>query len=270
MIKTGLALVALLFLSWRATAWSITMVVEGISFPIGQNKQIELNFGDSKSIAAMDEFGRQCKLSSGELFPFLRDGETLWRLEGATEDSAPFCRNGFNFKIVEGRFTRVDHDFENIFKYYATQACSAQIESGQIRPLSDVEAQRIHDCFLKRKPVPIKDVYKSYLAGAKPSPPLSDACTRELLKPQNITIICPSSFKKLGDESVFRDVVVIKEGLHQIRGAGSNANNYILHPDFEGEIDLRGHSRVFHLPHQKCHSPDVFRGCVSVAGFPKL
>jgi hypothetical protein len=241
--------------------FSVSFTLEGLSFPVGDDRTIDLRFGDSKKFMATDEFGRRCLMDGGELIPFLRDGKTMWRLEG-TNEGGPMCRNGMTFKVENGRFLRVDHGFPGIFKYYATQSCTVGEEK---RALSDDEAQMIADCFLKRdKWATVKALYDWYMNTPEIKYPLREACTTQVLKHAGLTVECSNGFKRLGENSGFLDLVVLEKGNHVIRGAGSQASNYILHPDFSGEIDLRGHSYVFHLPRHKCSSPDVFRGCVSM------
>ena len=263
-------------------AASVQFELESFSFELSKDHSLELKFSDSQSIQAMDEFGRRCTLHSGTLIPFSRSGEELWRLENSGETGGSFCLDGMIFKInaSNGRFTRAEHGFREIFKYYASQSCSAvdgidlppprtNLEKPpKGRPLTNDETQMLYDCFIKRdKWATVKALFDWYMQVPDKKYALRELCTKHLLVHLNQTVICSSGFKKLGDDSVFLDVVVLKEGQHVIRGGGSGASTYILHPDFKGSVDLAGHSRVYHLPGQRCLSEDIFRGCVNTTVF---
>lgn len=261
-----------------ARAGAANLVLDSFSFPISENQTITLQFDAVQAIMAMDEFGRQCALSSGELKRFDRDGMELWRLENATGGGGS-CQNAMTFRIEAGRFRRVDHGFPEIFKYYATRSCEVferkPEEFERLRylgktatsglPLSADQTQMLADCFLKRdKWATVKAMQQLFAPTEAASPARREACTTHLLAHEDKTVFCTSAFKKLGDDSAFRDIVVLKEGRHVIRGGGSQAATYILHPDFQGEVDLAGHSTVYHLARQKCQSQDVFRGCKKI------
>jgi len=271
-------ILSMLLLSAQTRALTATAVIESLTFPVGPNQIIELQFGEPRGLNVTDEYGRRCLMEGGQLRPFLRDGETFWQLEGAPNLRGGACLSGMTFKIVNERFVRHDHGLPQILKYYATQSChvaegsdlpppKTNFEAPPVgRTLTDDEAQMVIDCFMKSDAwATVKGLYERYVIKTerKPQPPRREVCTTQILKSRGLTVLCKSGFKRLGDDSVTDDLVVIKEGAPVIRGGGSEARNYIVHPDFNGTIDLRGHSRVYHLPHHKCSSPDVFRGCVN-------
>jgi len=264
-MKTLAALFLLTLPCWSmASGLSVTLTLQELVIPLDGDTFVHLRFGDERKIFAIDEHGRSCTLHDGQLQRFERDGEFFWRLEQSSSESPPLCLNGMIFKIdpQSGRFIRHDHGFEEIFKYYARRACWVGP-----RALSEDESQKLAACFLKPKKWAAFKAALNWYLGRKPTgSPKDQACTRELLRHEDLEVICSDHFKKLANASAFNDVIVIKEGSHRIRGGGSLASNYIVHPDFKGDIDLRGHSLVFHLPHHQCRAEDVFRGCIVVGG----
>lgn len=231
---------------------------------------------------ASDEHGRSCFFRPHEhpkarLRAITEDEQTIWVMSGVEDDSLMTCGNGRRFRIdrAKGRFLRGDFGLHGIVKHYAQHSCEVTDKDSKApRSLNDAEAEKMTNCFL----IPniresISGLIKLYLDHKQQlpvtyGPPMHVACGRDLLLDEEKTVKCPWSFLRLGIDSSLHNIVVLKKGEYHFTGAGSNASTYVLDPEFDGKIDVKGHSNVYHLPHHNCVSLDHFRGCVKMQPDP--
>ena len=187
---------------------------------------------------------------------------------GALLALAMHCTSGYAGGVTvtiqtKPKVSVASQELVHALKYYASQACEVYGEYTKPTALNEEQIQMLADCFLKRDKFA---TIKTYVARALKQKimPLRHACTRDLLHFKGETVACSENFKDLGAEAAFHEMTVISEGAPHLRGAGSNAKDYILDPDFRGDVRIEGHGRVFHLTRHRCQSMDKFDGCVIV------